>query len=341
MSIGTPVAIFIYNRAQHLPAIFAAICAARPPLVFVVADGAQAHDLDREQVAAVRQMVEETDWPCQVRRLYAEGNLGCSRRVLSGIDQIFAETEQAIFLEDDVIASGSFFRFCDELLETYRGDSEVMMVSGINPLDEWPAGGASHFFSALGSAQAWGSWRHAWSAVAQAPEAWSDAAVRARIRAFLGDDEQYAARDRIYRMTPADSRNSWDYRWSLARQMRGGIAAVPSKSLAVHVGCGPSAVHVQRTTVVESLVRLHEAEFPLRYPDAVEPDRAYDRMLFEITNDRLSEESAIRLARMLIQRDRRLLALAILRHRFQDAWKDVAERTGITPPSDGDERRHA
>ena len=265
MSIETPVAIFVYNRTLHLPAIFRSIIAARPPLVFVVADGARADALDREQVAAVRRMVDDADWPCPVRRLYAEENLGCTRRFVSGIDRIFAETEQAIFVEDDVIASDSFFRFCDALLSVYRGNPEIMMVSGINALDEWPTGGASHFFSALGSAQAWASWSRAWSAVVEAREAWSDAAVRARVQASLADDEQFAARDRIYRLPPDSPRSSWDYPWALARQMRGGLTAVPCRSLAVHAGRGPSSVHVQRANVVEALVHLHEADFPLRY----------------------------------------------------------------------------
>lgn len=331
MPIETPVAIFVYNRTLHLPAIFRAIIAARPPLVFVVADGARANQLDREQVALVRRMVDEADWPCPVRRLYADDNLGCTRRFLTGIDRIFTETDRAIFLEDDVIASDSFFRFCDQLLNTYRSDPEIMMISGINALDEWPTGGDSHFFSALGSAQAWASWSRAWSAVAEAREAWSAAAVRARVQASLADDEQFAARDRIYRLPPDSSRNSWDYRWALARQMRGGLAAVPCKSLAVHAGHDPSAVHVQRPNIVESLVRLHEADFPLRYPHAITPDRDYDRLLFEVTNDRLSPASAVRVAEMLMDRDRRLLAMAILRHQFQGSWKEIAARIGLAP----------
>ena len=334
MSIETPVALFVYNRTLHLPAIFRSIIAAKPPLVFVVADGARTDDLDRQQVAAVRRMVEEADWPCPVRRLYAETNLGCTRRFLTGIDQIFAETEQAVFVEDDVTVSNSFFRFCDALLGVYRGNPDIMMISGINALDEWPAGGASHFFSALGSAQAWASWSRAWSAVAEAHEAWSDAAVRARVRASLADDEQFAARDRIYRLPPDSPRNSWDYPWALARQMRGGLAAVPCKSLAVHGGHSPSSVHVQRANVVEALVRLHEAHFPLRCPDAIKPDRAYDRLLFEITNNLLSPDSALRIARMLMERDHRLLAMAILRHQFQDSWKEVAAGIGLAPIDD-------
>jgi len=333
MSIDTPVVLFVHSRTEHLPVLLRAICAARPPMVFVVADGPRADPRDQERCRLVRQMIDATPWPCPVRRLYAGQNLGCWSRLVSGIEQVFAETEQAIFLEDDIVPSASFFRFCDALLSLYRNLADVMMVSGLNPLDQWADHGRGHFFSVQGNAQAWASWRRAWAGFAAARGAWSDAQVRERIRAFLDDDEQFAARDRVYRLPAHSPRNSWDYQWALARQMRRGLTAVPSGNLVLHAGQGPSATHVKQASMVDALARLHDADFPQRGPDEVKPDRAYDRFLFEVTNNRLSDESALRLARMLAERGRRLLALAVLRHRFEGRWQDVATRAGLAPMS--------
>lgn len=330
MAIHTPIAVFIYNRTEHLASVLDRICAARPPKVFVFADGPRPEPQDRERCSLVRRTAEAMPWPCPVSFSYADRNLGCSDRLISGIERVFSETDEAIFLEDDTLPSASFFEFSDQLLSTYRRTSDVMMISGVNPLGEWPAQDATHFFSSLGNAQAWASWKRAWVSFRQARNAWRNGWVRSRVRAFLDDDDQFRARSGIYRSSWASAGSSWDYQWALARQMQRGLTAVPSKSLAVHAGSGTLATHVKQRHVLAALARCHEVEFPLRCPDAIEPDRAYDRFLFEVTNDCLSANSAMQLAKMLAARNRKLLALAVLRHRFEGAWMDAAAQIDLT-----------
>ncbi|MCI0434599.1 MAG: hypothetical protein L0271_13310, partial [Gemmatimonadetes bacterium] len=271
-------------------------------------------------------------WPCPVSFGYADENLGCSGRLVSGIESVFAETDEAIFLEDDVLPAASFFGFCDELLSVYRRQPEVMMISGVNPLDEWPAGEAAHLFSKLGHAQAWASWKRAWERFPDARDAWGDERVRSRIRGFLADEDQFRARSAIYALPAGSAGHSWDYQWALARQMHGGLTAVPAKGLAVHAGRGALATHTRQPSIAAALARPHEAEFPIRCPGEIAPDAAYDRFLFEVTNDCLSAETAMQLARMLAERSRKLLAVAVLRHRFASRWREAAAEIDLAIP---------
>ena len=48
--------------------------------------------------------------------IYADKNMGCGRRIHSGITQAMEQVERLIVLEDDCVASPSFFPYCDELL---------------------------------------------------------------------------------------------------------------------------------------------------------------------------------------------------------------------------------
>lgn len=329
MSIRTPVAVFVYNRTEHLATVLNSICAARPPKVFVFADGPRAERQDQQRCSLVRQITEAMPWPCPVSFSYAERNQGCTDRLVSGIEQVFSETDEAIFLEDDTLPSASFFEFCDELLSIYRRTSDVMMISGVNPLDEWPAQGATHFFSSLGNALAWASWKRAWVSFRDARNAWCDELVRSRVRSFLDDNDQFRARSDIYRLPWDSAGSSWDYQWALARQMQCGLTAVPSKNLAIHAGSGTLATHVKQRSIVSALARSHEVELPLRCPDEIKPDRAYDRFVFEVTNDCLSANTAMQLAQMLAARNRKLLALAVLRHRFEGAWMDAAAQIDL------------
>src|SRR3982074_654392 len=110
--LTTPVAFIIFNRPERTAEVFAAIRAARPPQLFVIADGPRTGvQSDAAKCAAVRAMIENVDWPCQVFRRFADENLGLRRNVSEGLDWVFGQTERAIILEDDCLPDPTFFPF--------------------------------------------------------------------------------------------------------------------------------------------------------------------------------------------------------------------------------------
>ena len=84
--------------------MFAEIAKARPPKLLVIADGPRAdHPDDAEKCAAVRAIIDGVDWDCEVLTNYSDENLGCKRRVSSGLDWVFDTVDDAIVLEDERI----------------------------------------------------------------------------------------------------------------------------------------------------------------------------------------------------------------------------------------------
>ena len=129
----TPVAFLIFNRPETTARVLEEIARARPPKLLVVADGPRAdRPGEADLCRAARAVLSRVDWPCEVLTNFSETNLGCRRRVSSGLDWVFEEVEEAIVLEDDCLPHPSFFPFCEELLERYRADERVMAVSGDN-----------------------------------------------------------------------------------------------------------------------------------------------------------------------------------------------------------------
>ena len=151
----TPVALIIFNRPDCTAAVLDAIARARPPRLFVIADGPRP---DRPGEAALceqtRALLQRVDWDCEVRTSFSDENLGCKRRPETGIDWVLDEVEEAIILEDDCLPSPDFFPFCEELLDRYREDERVMMISGFNFFGETRSARQSYQFSYLGST--WG-----------------------------------------------------------------------------------------------------------------------------------------------------------------------------------------
>src|SRR3954453_10688914 len=108
-ALETPVALMMFNRPDLTARVLDAIRHARPKRLYVVADGPrtpQEKALCDEARAQIR-----VDWDCQLFTNYSDVNLGCKKRVASGIDWVFAQTEEAIILEDDTLPSSSFFPF--------------------------------------------------------------------------------------------------------------------------------------------------------------------------------------------------------------------------------------
>ena len=98
----------IFNRPDLTQRVFEVIAQVRPKQLFVVADGPRFSE-ETEKCAQARAVIERVDWDCNVLKNYSEKNLGCGRRISSGIDWVFSHVEEAIFLEDDTLPAESFF----------------------------------------------------------------------------------------------------------------------------------------------------------------------------------------------------------------------------------------
>jgi hypothetical protein len=161
--IKTPVAFLVFNCPDTTIRVFEEIRCARPPKLLVVADGPRAdRPGEADKCQAVRAVIETVDWPCEVLKNYSDVNLGCKIRVSSGLDWVFEQVEEAIILEGDCLPHPTFFRFCEELLETYRDDERIGMISGDNFQFGRKRGDASYYFSRYNHIWGWASWRRAW-----------------------------------------------------------------------------------------------------------------------------------------------------------------------------------
>ncbi len=131
--LNTPVAFLIFNRPRTTERVFAEIARARPPKLLVVADGPRGDRAGEDALCRqTRAIIERVDWDCEVLTNFADENLGCKKRIASGIDWVFSQVPEAIILEDDCLPDPSFFRFCEDMLIRYRHDERVGMVSGGN-----------------------------------------------------------------------------------------------------------------------------------------------------------------------------------------------------------------
>ncbi len=239
-----PVAFFFFNRPDLAAATFARIRLYQPDTLLLVADGPRQAE-EAERVAACREAVERAiDWPCRVLRDYAEGNLGCRRRIASGLAWVFEQVEEAMILEDDCVPHPDFFRFCHAALDRYREERRVWHVSGsafVRP----PGCHGSAWFSRHSDIWGWATWRRAF---AQYDPDIPDWGWRRRLpgQGWLGDtplEERYWRRclDGVWR----GKVDTWDYQWHFTVMKHRGLAVVPRENLITNIGHGAAATHTQ------------------------------------------------------------------------------------------------
>jgi len=89
-------------------------------------------------------------------------NRGASSGLESGIDWIFSHEERAVILEDDLMASRAFFRFCDMALEEFEHDDRFGAVCGWTPLKEPPTNPPSPLWGKYAWTWGWGTFRRIW-----------------------------------------------------------------------------------------------------------------------------------------------------------------------------------
>lgn len=275
--LTTPVALLVFNRPAITERVFEALRAARPDQLLVVADGPRA---DRPEEAAlceeVRRIVERVDWPCEVRRNYSDINLGCKRRVSSGLDWVFEQVEEAIILEDDCLPDPSFFSFCQELLAFHRDEARIMMICGTNLLGRWNADKQSYHYSNYDWVWGWATWRRAWRHYDVSMSLWPERESKEKIRDLLRPEEFYSLRAKDFQQAYHNQIDTWDYQWTFARLMQSGLAIIPSRNLVANIGFGVHATHTKVMDKELSAMTTHQISSPLSHNMSFEVDFGYD-----------------------------------------------------------------
>ena len=279
--LNTPVAFLIFNRPHTTERVFAEIARARPPKLLVVADGPRPDRPGEELLCAqTRAVVERIDWDCEVLTNFAEQNMGCKKRIASGIDWIFTQVPEAIILEDDCLPEPSFFRFCEEMLIRYRDDERVGMVSGGNLQFGRRRGDSSYYFSRYTHIWGWATWRRAWQHYDRDIEQWPTFHQEGWVQQLFDRPGEQLYWEQSFELVHEGKLDTWDCSWTFASLLRGMLQIVPNVNLISNIGFGADATH---THVVGEHANMPTApiEFPLTHPQFLLANTEADRFISE------------------------------------------------------------
>jgi hypothetical protein len=273
--MNVPVLFLVFNRPETTQIVFEAIRKARPPKLYVAADGPrESRPQERELCEQTRSVINAIDWPCEVKTLFREHNLGCKIAVSSAIDWFFEHEEMGIILEDDCLPSGSFFDFCEQLLHRYKDDERVMHISGCTALPPEKSLDQTYYFIKYPIIWGWAGWRRAWKKYDVTMSSYPQFRRGHKLKHFIS---QYALR--YYWTENFDSilngkSNTWDYQWFYTTLNSGGLCIVPNYNLVTNIGFGGSATHTSHEQNMLSALKHYETDLKhINHPNAIEIDK--------------------------------------------------------------------
>lgn len=282
--LDTPIAFLIFNRPDVTERVFNAIAAARPKTLLVVADGPRPdRPGEAEKCRATRAIIDRVDWPCDVRTHFSEANLGCRRRVSSGLDWVFQEVEEAIILEDDILPEPTFFGYCQELLERYRNEPRIMQISGGNFQARGWKCSHSYYFSKIPHIWGWASWRRAWETYDVTLRDWPAMKAANWITTICQDPLEAKLWTSHFDSVCTGGLDTWDFQWMFNIWKHGGLCVAPTVNLTSNIGFGPEATHTTNPTVHANMPTKPIG--PLIHPPTIQRGVAEDDYEFEVVEN--------------------------------------------------------
>lgn len=292
--INVPVLLIFFARPETFDLVFEKVREARPSILLLACDGPRpGNQQDADNVQLCKQIAENIDWQCTVYKKYSDVNLGCGKGPSSAIAWALSIVDRVVILEDDCVPCQSFFSYMEQLLELYKDDERIGMISGLNHFKQWDCGGNSYCYTKTGAIWGWGTWRRVWEKYDFAMQALSNPYYKELLKREIG--HKCAARKRMQIWEAAHSKvqkgeniSYWDHQFGFEKYIQSLLVIVPKYNLICNCGVGEGSTHTVSVHAAKwrkgkvHFIPTRDLEFPLKHPKAVICDRSYDEEYFNM-----------------------------------------------------------
>lgn len=282
--MDTPVLFLIYNRPDTTKKVFEAIKKARPKNLFIAADGPKAEDqLDKSRCDKTRKVIEDIDWKCKTQTLYRDTNLGCKYAVSSSIDWFFKNVDRGIILEDDCLPDQSFFQYCEELLNKYSDNSEIMHISGNNfqQKNKKIKYNGDYYFSLVPHIWGWATWRRAWALYDRDMNKWPEIKKNNFLQNLFNNKAIAYRWENLFQQYWEHKIDSWDGQWAFACFTNHGLCINPKYNLISNIGFNEEATHTKYKQHEYANMTSTNISTPLIHPDSFEINNQADNYTYK------------------------------------------------------------
>ena len=234
-TFDVPILILAFNRPDTTKVVLERVLQINPTKLFVAVDGPRLNKVgEKELVEEVKDLFDSSGKIYKKR--YLTENKGCKEAVSSAISWFFEEEPLGIILEDDCFPELSFFHFAGEMLQYYKNDPSIWVVSGHNYQGEWKLNEADYFFSKYSSIWGWATWKRVWDQIDFSFSYWPEHKAQNRLSQHLKTKEEVNYRTEVCDKAFNKEVSSWAYIFNYTRIINEGLTIFCSINQIKNIG---------------------------------------------------------------------------------------------------------
>lgn len=267
------IVICCYNRPNHLKKLIRSIKHLKNRRFYFISDGPK-NDYDKVKVKEVRKIISNLKF--DHKDLLLEINIGLPNIFIKGISWVFKFEKQVIILEDDTIPSKSFFQYCDILLEKFKFNKRISLVSGCN-LKVSLNSKIKHdyFFSKYSNIWGWATWKNRWHHYDKKFLGLENFLNSKYFFNLCQHKPEFSFWKKYFKIHKYNNHNSgdWDYAWTYTNFKKKRLSIVPKKNLIRNIGFDiGTGINPKKSFNL----RNSNIIFPLKHPSDIKRNLIYD-----------------------------------------------------------------
>lgn len=285
----TPVLFIIFNRPDTTALVFEEIRKARPPQLFVAGDGPRDNRPGEDILCQkTRDIIKNVDWSCEVKTLYQEKNLGCKLGVSTAINWFFKNIEQGIILEDDCLPNPSFFEFCEVMLEKYKNEEGIGVISGSNFVQEEtlreinPEKNEYYFIRPI-YIWGWATWRRSWDKYDIKMRSWPNAKKQGYIDKVFKNKNVANFYNHLFQYAYVGGAKTWDIQWLFSCLRNNMLCIVPPRNIISNIGVNGTHSNEQGQSYLMNMYTESFSVNKLRHPENISVDYNIEKIILNST----------------------------------------------------------
>ena len=240
--MSAPVLIFAYNRPKHLANCLESLInnsEATSTNFTVLIDGPK-NSSDRKNQSQMTKYLAEIRKKVSINYVLNTNNLGLSASVIRGLDLMFKFNEEVIVVEDDLVLSKHFLKFCNDGLKKFKYVEKVGSIQGFSY--NFFEMQSSPYFLRGADCWGWATWQDRWKLFEPSSEILIKIIKELNFKKNFDLNGAYP----YFKMLQRESRgevDSWAIRWHASMFINDKLSLYPNISLVRNDGFDGSGTH--------------------------------------------------------------------------------------------------
>lgn len=276
-----PILFIVFNRPETTFQVFDQIKSYKPGRLYIAADGPREDRIGEEKLCEeTRQIIKKINWPCEVKTLFRDKNLGCKKAVYLAVDWFFENEEMGIILEDDCVPNNDFFYFCNKMLIEYQDNQNIGMITGTNYFSFYTKSfRETFFFSKISIIWGWATWKNRWKDYDPNMSDWNKNEVKDQILNSLPKSYLKEYFRWMFNQVYSERIDTWDFQWTFTNMLYQRLCITPKVNLVCNIGI--EGAHGKEKSKSQFLKTLSIDFKNITFPKEIKVNDYYDNLIYE------------------------------------------------------------